>query len=213
MAGVMLLYSVIVAMLLALVLSENFQLDTPCQLELVLNPNVRYALYIPLFACATFVICLFYGQIARVACSKSVHPAAHSTSDNQNPEVPGNQANASAHWKVTKALSIVIGVFVMTYFPYVLIYALFPDNLALISVLSTFWNINIFINPMIYGFKTPEFKRAFRSLFRLESRDGDVSTAMATVTRAESQAIGSSYTRGQAPSRNGNVDHASFGVS
>ena len=85
-----------------------------------------------------------------------------------------NHRNQSkSQWKITKVLSVVTGVFIVTYVPAAIVTAVAIYDETMVTgwtraTTTVIWNINTFVNPIIYGFKTPDIKRAFRLLLDKE---------------------------------------------
>ena len=74
------------------------------------------------------------------------------------------------YYKIARlAYCVVIGVFVLTYLPYTVAYILLPQNYWLLAGLALFWNINTFVNPIIYGYKNKDFRRAFKTLLKINN--------------------------------------------
>ena len=129
-----------------------------CQVELVISPVLNYAFNLPVFISVV-------PAIARLAYSKRTRTSDITTHSNQN----DGQNNQSGNWKITKVLCVVIGVFVLTYVPYTIAYILLPQNYWLLAGLALLWNINTFVNPIIYGYKNKDFRRAFKTLLKINN--------------------------------------------
>ena len=120
---------------------------------------------LPVFISVVPAIVMFYYKIARLAYSKRTRTSDITTHSNHN----GGQNNQSGNWKITKVLCVVIGVFVLTYVPYTVTYILLPQNYWLLAGFALFWNINTFVNPIIYGYKNKDFRRAFKTLLKINN--------------------------------------------
>lgn len=153
----------ILASAVAIVTSPmDFPVGKPCIPKHATNLRLLSILGIP-FVIAVFpTVALFYYKIARLAYSKR---------DKVSPPLSANQNAAhrsrKSDWKVTKTLSIVIGVFAVTYVPYSLVITVVPDGVWIQEIFAMLWNLNTFINPVIYGYRNTQFKRAFRSLLHV----------------------------------------------
>ena len=145
--------------------SKNFEFGMVCQVELVISPVLNYAFNLPVFISVVPAIVMFYYKIARLAYSKRTRTSNITTHSNQN----DGQNNQSGNWKITKVLCVVIGVFVLTYVPYTIAYILLPQNYWLLAGLALLWNINTFVNPIIYGYKNKDFRRAFKTLLKINN--------------------------------------------
>ena len=143
--------------------SKNFELNMVCHAELIISPVLNYAFNLPVFIVVVPAIVMFYYKIARLAYSKRTRTSDIATHQN------GEQNNQSGNRKITKVLCAVIGVFILTYVPYTVAYILLPQNYWLLAGLALFWNINTFINPIIYGYKNKDFKRAFKTLLKINN--------------------------------------------
>ena len=71
--------------------------------------------------------------------------------------------------KVTKTMGLVIGVYLGTWLPIIIIAPMARDDSpATVQWLDTaatwLWLCNAFINPIIYAFRFSDFKRAFNKL-------------------------------------------------
>ncbi|XP_033104305.1 rhodopsin, G0-coupled-like [Anneissia japonica] len=112
----------------------------------------QYSLIIAVVFYPIPFICIFlsYFSILRVVCrkAKNVQPAAS--------QLARNITNRNL--AVTKNLFTVFCVFVMCGFPYSLLIIL-PDTDRVISYAAILLMCNCFINPIIYAFKHPEFKK------------------------------------------------------
>ena len=154
-ACVMATYSLLSSTLL-IGFSKNFELGMVCQAEMVIPPVLNYVFNLPVFILVLPAIVMFYYKIARLAYSKRTRTSDIGT-HNQN----GGQDNQSGNWKITKVLCVVIGVFVLAYIPYTVAYISLPQNYWLLAGTALLWNVNTFVNPIIYGYKNKDFKKSF----------------------------------------------------
>jgi len=108
------------------------------------------------------IICLLVIFVSYASIAVKIHCEAH----------PRHHGGASRERKLTKTLFIVTLVSLLTWLPYVIF--IFLENASISSLLVfrihyslvVLFYANSLVNPILYTFRIPEFKRALVSLFR-----------------------------------------------
>ena len=128
-----------------------------------------YGVSMPLFAAISVTTVVLYLRIALVACRKqnAVAPALPSGQSAEHREKL-NKGN-----KVTKMLSIVLGLYFVFYLPSIAFGAVDDKNssffLALMKYLSyLLWYCAMCVNPFTYAWKSKEFRKAFWHLLKIK---------------------------------------------
>ena len=146
-----------------------------CSAVQVLDSNMVVVLWIPSFILVLITVTLLYAKMAHVAykMSRKIQQLHNQVAGNHylNHVTKWNQSKSQ--WKITKVLSVVIGVFIVTYVPAatVTVVAIYDETMVTgwtVATTTIIWIVNTFVNPIIYGFKTPDIKRAFRLLLDKE---------------------------------------------
>ena len=126
--------------------------------------------------CSVFPICLFLIFVSYVSIAVKINCGAR----------PQHHGAASREKKLTKTLFIMTVVSLMLWLPFVLL--LYPhlvgDSFFTSVPLSTYFHLhkailvlfyaNSLVNPILYAFRMPEFKRALVSLLRCRSQPAAV---------------------------------------
>ena len=136
--------------------------------------NLVYYFVVPYYS--FFAICLFFIFVSYVSIAVKIKYGAR----------PQHHGAASRDKKLTKTLFIVTVVSLMSWLPLVvLLYFTWLGDLSVTSLsLSTFFRLNnaisflfyanSLVNPILYAFRMPEFKRALVSLLRCRSQPAAV---------------------------------------
>ena len=163
----------------------EFQRGETCEVGNVYSQVQINIGWMPSVVAVLLVVAVLYIRIGQLAWRasrdvKQVGPLELEAT-NQNPanKVITNQnaannssSQSKAQKRITTVLSLVIGVFVVTYVPSAIVLTLatrFPPSHSIGWFLAFFivlWNINTFINPIIYAWKNRDFKKAFYILFK-----------------------------------------------
>ena len=147
-----------------------------CEVRNVYSQTQTTIGFIPCVVAVLIIVAVLYVRIGQIAyrASRDINRvgALGGESTNQN-GAQNNQNNQSkSQMRITSVLSLVIGVFVVTYIPSMIVLSLaarLPASYSMgwiLAVAIVVWNINTFSNPIIYAWKNRDFKKAFYILLR-----------------------------------------------
>ena len=126
--------------------------------------------WIPCVVVVMVMVAALYIRIGQIAYRasrdmKRVGAIGGEATNKNSDTIQNNQSKAQK--KITSVLSLVIGVFVVTYIPSMIVISLaarLPAQYSirwLLALCIVIWNINTFSNPIIYAWKNKDFKKAF----------------------------------------------------
>ena len=134
-----------------------------CSLLQVIPMKTYYTVVVPhiLFVVLSMLICYIGIMIKLNLRDKQL-------SNMVQRESSGTQQAVKLAGKVTRTLTLVLGVFIILYFPILIVYvlkALVKIDAVIVDVFVLFFFLNNLVNPFIYYYKMAEFRKLYRSLF------------------------------------------------
>ena len=138
----------------------NFPEQSVCKPNLFVpgyNAKIRTALF-----CLTLAVNgLFYGHIAFIAYKSQRQVAAQQSHIEQQRQ--------RKDMKITKMMAMVVGVFFLLYAPHYITAATMSRGSpkwrrVLMLCFNALYDVNFWINPMIYAWREPKFNRAFKDM-------------------------------------------------
>ncbi len=156
--------------------NQTDSLGYKCSAAVIFPTTVYYALFIPHFAVVTMVTIVMYIVILIFIWQQ--HRKVQSFCSNQTQYAIKDKVSKS----VTSSLMLIVGLYLVLYLPVVILSVLFQDDspawlhkVYTVSLLLFF--ISTWINPIVYAFKLPSYKKAFKTmLFKGEEHNVGSST-------------------------------------
>ena len=146
-----------------------------CEVRNVYSQTQTTIGFIPCVVAVLIIVAVLYVRIGQIAyrASRDINRVGTLGGESTNQNGAYNQNNQSKlQMRITSVLSLVIGVFVVTYIPSMIVLSLaarLPTSYSMgwiLAVAIVVWNINTFSNPIIYAWKNMEFKKAFYILLK-----------------------------------------------
>ena len=142
-----------------------------CKMAVIIS-SLIYNYYLNLQVCTClFITIICYILIAKIAHKHSIAIAAQ--------QQPFETLEASIHHrqkKIAKMMFTVLASYLVSYIPQILFGIILLNNRSLFAVTmervtTLIFYTNSFINPMIYAWKSKEFKTAFKKLLHLKNEE------------------------------------------
>ncbi|XP_016845621.1 histamine H2 receptor [Nasonia vitripennis] len=162
---------------------NNYDVNNGCELGTVVPRYFTVAILTPMFLTVWLSIFLLYWRIWKEA-------KTHAQRWKRN----GFLNFDSSHWKSIQVVLLILGCFSICWLPYVVvaftqvINARKQPSPTLYRVMFSIAMSNSGINPIIYAWKNPSFRRAFQRLLRLRSPDhNDYNSSFKNYLRKQSE--------------------------
>ena len=153
-------------------LSKGPTTQTACKYSLFLSKMVYNNILIPQFVVLALVTvgfyiaisCIAYKQGKKIAALKQPYDTYEATTNRQQK-------------RIAKMMIMVLGTYFMCYIPQIVISILeniYTDSMVILvleKISSLFFWTNTWINPMIYAWKSEDFRVAFRKLLGLKANN------------------------------------------
>ena len=146
-----------------------------CEVRNVYSQTQTTIGFIPCVVAVLDIVAVLYVRIGQIAysASRDINRVGTLEGGLTNQSGAHNQINQSkSQMRITSVLSLVVGVFIVTYIPSMIVLSLaarLPTSYSMgwiLAVVIVVWNINTFSNPIIYAWKNKDFKKAFYILLR-----------------------------------------------
>ena len=153
----------------------KIQRGETCEVRNVFNETQLNIGYVPCVVAVLIIVAVLYVRIGQIAyrASRDINRVGTLGGNSTNQNGAQNQNHQSKSQKrITAVLSLVIGVFIVTYVPSMIVLSLaarLPASYSMGWILAVFiviWNINTFSNPIIYAWKNKDFEKAFYILLK-----------------------------------------------
>ena len=155
---------------------NHLDIGMPCRTIIILDPMVYNILFFPQFICLITGSVLCYVTIAMVAwhqkkrCRQQI-TAAGAPTTNATPNATTNAAD----WKIVKMMALVPGVYLLSIFP-AAVFGFFNTRIGRENIVSVgrvatiMWQIQCWVNPLIFAWKNENFRRAIKTVLPIHSQ-------------------------------------------
>ncbi len=138
-----------------------------CSYLMILQPNVIYGVLFSWFAAASLITVALYVRISYIAYKQSKEIS-------QIPGLNANRQMQSCQKKITKMMSMVVGIYFVSYIPAIII-SIFNHKSApvavqiLFEVTTIIWFSNSWVNVIVYAWQNKDFRKAFGHILGIKT--------------------------------------------